>query len=318
MNIPDINEAIDQWLLRKRAQEGKYRAAHNNAHSLGDLCTRKCVYARLYPDKATDHDADTLSIFEIGSEFEAIYKRWIENAGFDITYQQVNAYWASVDVSGHTDGIIPYKGNKFVIEIKSMAPWPFNKAKSLKDFVNPDSDRWRDQPAFLHRNLCQLVLYLLLHEQEHGLLLIINKTGKGRKQFYVALADWLDLGERLLQRAELINQYVAEKELPDRINKLGYCDQYCEFYEECRPALTYGPGIRIIEDEDVIEAINFCAIAHEEYKEYNRKKTFVNTKCKTVLADGQDREELITPDGLRVEVKRKANGIECKIITPEE
>jgi len=122
----DINDAIDQGILNRRAKEK--RREYLGASLLGDPCVRRLcyIYAGVDVDPGKEISPKTQRIFDIGHEmedfiagqqsdadgvFKAAAVRWFHDAGFDLRTHNSKGEqfrWTAVEgkMSGAVDGVI--------------------------------------------------------------------------------------------------------------------------------------------------------------------------------------------------------------------
>ncbi len=106
-----INELVDAALIAER--EKQPRREYLGASMLGDPCSRRIQYEYVGApkDPGKDFNGQTLRIFAVGHQFEALSINWLRAAGFDLRTHKADGGQFGFSVAkgrikGHIDGVI--------------------------------------------------------------------------------------------------------------------------------------------------------------------------------------------------------------------
>lgn len=218
----------------------------NRASQLGHPCIRYLVLCRTKAMERRLHSLEMQYIFDEGEIHEKAVIRLLSDIGFNVIEQQTTYTWAKYQITGHIDCIIDLHGSLIPLEIKSMSPFIWDKINNINDMFNSKYLYLRQYPA-------QLTLYMLLTNHEQGIFLLKNKVNGKLKEIVVTL-DYA-YAESLIQKAERVNQYIINDELPDPIDN-DICNN-CGFVHLC--GLTHiakNEGLKIIDNQELLEDIN--------------------------------------------------------------
>lgn len=234
-----IQERYERY-LRQRIQVST--ATSNRASSLGDPCDRRRVLRRTRGREANPPSLRLQSIFEQGKRGEMNVKRLLSDLGIDLLGSQRDFPPNAYGITGHIDGLAEWQGKTVVVEIKTVGIH-FDQLHTVEDVRDHRfTGKWYDQ----------VNLYCLLADLQEYLFVFEGKLAGDLK----VIPGQLDHAavERLLDRAEQDNKHVAAGTLPDFYPIRAEC-QRCDFYGAvCQPPLEHGPGVKIITDDDLIEA----------------------------------------------------------------
>ena len=273
----DIVKQVDEY---KRSKQKIYPCHSNRASQLADECERRLVYYRTSWDKQIIPDVGLQYIFDEGNNQEEAVLNDLRNAGFSVTEQQRPFTWPEHQITGTIDARVGLNGNRFPVEIKSMNPHIFDNMDKVEDLK---------KYPWTSKYLGQILIYLLLGNSEEGLLILKNKTSGRLKQMEIRLADYLDLAEELIQKADRINQHIKNGTLPPKINVFKVCSD-CPFQAICLPEVLSKGGIEFIDNEALEKSLNrrlelapltkeYATIdkqVKEELKRYMQDKTIIN------------------------------------------
>lgn len=112
-------------------------------------------------------------------------------------------------ISGRVDALLNIGGEKYVLEVKSIARLP-------------------GKP--LERHIMQIQPYLLALNTDKGLIVYLEKSRLSWRVFEAPFEP--KLMDRLLERAKTLHEHLTSKE-PPRPEPSWEC-KYCEFREKCR------------------------------------------------------------------------------------
>jgi hypothetical protein len=202
---------------------------------------RYLVLLRLYWDQETPHDIGLQYIFDEGNHQERALLKDLAEADIEIIQSQIGLQWREYQVTGHIDGVIRWVGELLPVEIKSVNPNWWAKIDSFDDIKNHKS--W-----IVNKWAAQMTLYLFMHNQERGLMILKNKSTGRIKALNVAL-DY-ELGEELIGKAERINKHVEAATIPDPIEWSDPCERCGFFPHLCTPDIIRD-GAEIMDDPDL-------------------------------------------------------------------
>ena len=215
-----IIEKINQYL---QSQIKQYPCHTNRASEIGHPCERYLVFNRTRWREKEMHDVSLEYIFREGREQEKSVLRLMAEAGFDVVEQQRPFDWKEYQITGSIDGKVLIDGEALPLEIKSCAPWIWDKINTLDDLLNAKYDHLRKYPA-------QLSIYMLCDNKDKAIFIFKNKSTGHLKELLMHLD--LDYAEGLIQKAERVNLAVAEKRTPDPIDWCETCDR-CGYRAIC-------------------------------------------------------------------------------------
>jgi CRISPR/Cas system-associated exonuclease Cas4 (RecB family) len=238
----DIPALIDE---SKKKKIKIYPCHTNRASNAGQECARRLVYERTAWDKKLLHDVGLQYIFDEGNRSERATVEDITEAGLTLVEGQRPFSWPDLQVTGSIDGKIAEGQRRIPIEAKSINPYDF---QTIRDFASVATHK----KAHIRGYLAQLMMYLIMDNQEEGILLFRDKNSGRYKQINVAI-DYTFL-ESILKKFELVNEHVKNKTLPDRVEDLTLCKN-CPFRAECLPDTSFGEGAQIVTDDYLIQLI---------------------------------------------------------------
>lgn len=251
----DISSGISTVLESKK----KVFPSHvNRISSLDDPCLRKLYYMRSAWDKAKPIDDGLQGVFETGNLLEPVIERIVSEVGHASTpkWRIVGAQTPTNDallkkyqISGTIDGFLQEQDETGiwvtlgVVDIKTMSANVYRQIDGYDDLNRyPWTAKYRGQ----------VMMYALAHGLEGCYLLLVNK-----QNLYDMKIIGFDLDmaycERLLTKAEAVNDSIEDGEPPAKINDPSLC-QSCPWYSFCAPELTM-PGNLMVSDNSVLEEI---------------------------------------------------------------
>ena len=240
----------------------------NRASEIGHECERYLVFLRTKGGEKKLHSLDSQFIFMEGAIQERAVLRLLDDAGIEVIEQQRPFEWKDHQLTGHIDGKIIVDGGLLPLEVKSMAPWIFDKTNTLDDFFNSKYYWIRKYPA-------QLTMYMLMDAKDRALFLLKNKSTGKLKEVLIEL-DY-DYGESLVQKAERVNQYIADKIIPEPIQWGDVCSK-CDFNHICVQEVLR-TELEFVVDPDLEEKI----IGYHELKPWYTKWKEIDEELKESL-----------------------------------
>jgi hypothetical protein len=274
----------------------------------------------LYYQRTNWRDAtppnDTLKlIFQEGDLHETAVLRDIQDAGFQVIEQQIALEWPEYQITGHVDAMVLIDGgmgDAFPIDVKSMSGHIWDSIF----WGGPRSYDWYEvavgfkSKSWTAKYAGQLVLYMLMKNCEAGALICKSKQTGACAQVNIPLD--LELGEKLIQQAEAVNEAIELGMEPDRIawdeDLCGRCDHLAT----CLPGREGQDPIKFIEASDVDALCDLCDQHEESSKVYDKAD-----KRRKAWAKAQDWDKGCTDNWL-IEVKRGDRQTRCKFTRLEE
>ncbi|HDP36501.1 MAG TPA: Dna2/Cas4 domain-containing protein [Candidatus Atribacteria bacterium] len=227
-------------------------------------------------------------IFDGGRNIENLALQDLQEAGYKTIQQGRDFELKEQEITGHLDCLISDNGQNYPCEIKGISPFDFDKLNSAEDMLKSEKPYIRAYPA-------QLQLYLFMaavnkltsQEKPEGLFYIKNKLTFLPKEIWVEL-DY-EYVEELLRKAERINKHIQNGTLPERIEDISVCLNYCPFQAICLPDIRRAEGIEILDDieaERTIKRWFELKDAASEYAELDKRlKDYCQGKDKKILGD---------------------------------
>ena len=275
---------VEQVIEAKKKKIKQYPCHTNRASEMGHPCARYLYYNRTAWQEKALPDVGLQFVFDIGNVMEELVLQDLREAGFTVLEQQRMFEWKEHQITGHIDGKILIDGTAYPVEIKSVSPFVFNAINSIEDMKKSKYLYMRKYPA-------QMTLYLLMDEKERGVMLFKNKSTGALKEIWVNL-DY-DLGEELIQKADLVNECVKKGEPPEGIEYDEAVCGECAFRHICLPE-TIGKELEVVNNEELEEMLQEwwqLKDAVKRYDELDKKiKEMVNGKKLSVgefLIDGK-------------------------------
>ncbi len=274
INVQELEKAIWDSMDKQRKVFPCYT---NRASDIGHPCVRYLAFSRTrWQDKLLP-DVELQFIFNEGNVQEEAVKRVLTDAGFNLSQQQRAAFEAPQNLSGHLDTFIEHPlliPNPIPAEIKGLSQHNWHSINSLEDMINHKQWYVRKYPA-------QLMVYMYMTNKDEGLFILKNKQN-GRLKFIYAHLDYAYV-ETLLQKAEKVNQLVADKEVGEPIDDLDCC-QNCPFRHICFKDQTFGNGVIMLDDDKInarMARLNELEVAAEEHAVLDSE---INEQIKSRLA----------------------------------
>jgi len=291
MLFPDIQEALDVYLEK---QKDVYPCRVNRISQIGHECERFLYYSRHNWKDQVPPNNRLQGAFSTGNILEPVIERIISEVGASAVpaFRIVGAQTPTDDrllnnfqISGSIDGFLQVKGHQDwftagVVDIKTSSP---------NVFATLDGVESLSRYAWTKRYIAQLTLYALAHNQEHCVLLFVNKSNL----YDMKLIGWqLDMGfaESLLQKAKRVNEALEKDEPPEKVNDPNIC-KGCQFEHICIPEFTVGDGVAISTDED-LEAL---LIRREELSETSKEARAVDRQIDKKL-EAYGHKQLVAGD----------------------
>lgn len=229
------------WKLK--ASRVRVSPAHTcRASSIGEPCERRLFYARTAGEQATPYKPELQAIFDLGNGLERYVIRELEALGADIVQREKDHLDREHQLSGRVDARLqmPAWERPLPAEIKGLNPYTAESIESVEDI------RDSHQP-WVRKYYDQLQTYLHFEHAELGVFVLLNKVS-GEITFVDCPRDQERI-DQLLAKAARIRDAVAAGEPPAR-HETEDCGR-CPFAHVCLPARTFGPGVQIVDSEEV-------------------------------------------------------------------
>jgi len=276
VEIPDLAQAVADTKAKKIK---RYPCHVNRASGLGYAvpelggCIRRGVYERTHWEDKELHDVGLQFVFDEGNHQEKQVYRDILEAGYEIIEAQTSYSWDTYQITGHIDGKIMCKDEEgkpvaIPVEIKTMHPQIYSTIHKFEDFR---IKTW-------HRPyMAQITLYMLMQNIDTAIFILKDKSSGRLKQIQVGL-DY-ELGEACVRTAEAINEHVAKKTLPDRVEDIDVCKD-CPYKLLCHPDKNFGTELKIADDPSLESKIDRYFQVEEAKKEAKDLWDNITDKCK--------------------------------------
>lgn len=293
-------ELGEAFLKLKRSRIRISSARSTRAGSIGHDCERFIFYERTAGDLRTPHDERLQAIFDLGNELEPFVIREIEAMGFEVVQRQRDHFDRVYEIGARADVALrrPSWPRAITTEIKGLAQHIAESIETVEDIRD-------SHMPHLRRYYSQLQTYLHLEGSDLGVFAFLNK-GTGRIRFYDCPRDQGHI-DKLLARAARVRDAVRANEPLPRAE--GDECARCPFQHVCLPDRTFGPGVRIIDSEEVQALIGLrfdLADAKRDYEAADRqlKKLLPETDAEVIVGDYLVTGKWISRDGYTVKPSR--------------
>ena len=250
----NLIERVQDHLSRSRKS---WAPAGNYASQAGHPCERNLVYQRLnWQDKVLP-SPERLMIFREGNLHESAVLTLLTEAGLVVIEQQRPFEWKELQVRGRIDGRVKHDGKNIPLEIKSSNPFDFARINSVEDMIHSPK-HW------VRGYVTQMMLYLLMSNEEEGIILLKNKVSGELKQINVRL-DY-EYAERAAKVLDSVNQHVAKETYPERIADRSVC-QFCDFRHICLPDEA-SDSLHVEDNAEILEMLEERERLKEAAKSY--------------------------------------------------
>ncbi len=219
MSIP-IQELINKSLRSKKRKKKEITSWHIS--KIGS-CMRGTYLQRLghKPDKEIDDR--TLRIFDIGNKIEDWVVDLLKSQKGVIVETQTRVEDLKLNVSGYSDVIVQYNGEKVLYEIKS---------KNSRAFTWMDK---KGEGANRHHEY-QIWMYLKLLGLDKGNIIYISKDDMRVLEYPVMLAN-KSLEQEVMSWLDTMNKCWEKRELPPLPDKNAWQSKWCNYHKQCTKGL---------------------------------------------------------------------------------
>lgn len=256
--VQNIAKGIEQriWKAKERKRT-LYPANSNTPSTLGHPCLLFLVYRRLNWEDALLPDVELQFIYDEGKEHEELVRKTLAEAGIPLIESQRPYRWEEYNINGKIDGKALWDNIALPTEVKAVSPYIYDSINNINDV--------KDHKLYYVKGwFIQVNLYLLLAEEEYGLLIFKNKVNGRIKVIPVAI-DY-DAGEEALRKAEKVEKYVQEHKYPEPMRYDPTVCEKCPFRHIC-PVEVRASDVVIAEQlEALLDRINELKPYKEEYE----------------------------------------------------
>ncbi len=235
----ELREAF--WKLK--ASRVRVSPAHTcRASSIGEPCERRLFYTRTAGEMATPHRPELQAIFDLGNGLERYVIRELEALGADIVQREKDHLDREHQLTGRVDARLrlPSWAHALPAEIKGLNPYTAESIETVED-IRESRQHW------VRKYYDQLQTYLHFERADMGVFVLLNKVS-GEITFVDCPRDQARIDE-LLAKAARIRDAVKAGEPPAR-HETEDCGR-CPFQHVCLPDRSFGPGVQILDSEEV-------------------------------------------------------------------
>jgi hypothetical protein len=277
MNAEQINAALSEKLKEKCVI---YPQNNLRCSSVGHPCNRY-VYLCItnYADRKPP-DETLQSIFAVGNALEALVIEKVKEAGYEVITPTYRSFRIEPQgITGRDDLRIkdPVTGDLIPVEVKSISPFEFDKLNCFDDFA-------KNKKPYIRAYAAQIQLYMLHFGKEYGFFALINKL-TGQIKFIRCEFDY-DYCEKVLAKADYINDCLKAKEPPEACDEIGLCEN-CDLAHICGTCKRIPVDVELDDELDkLIKRQNELSKAVNEYNAVDRE----------IKAKVGEREKVLTGD----------------------
>lgn len=280
-------EQLRERFARLKRSRIRLHPVHTlRASSIGHECERFLVYEQTATEMRQVHGEQLQALFDLGNHMEKFAVREIEEMGIEVLERARDYHDRELDLTGHVDGklVIPGVPHPVAAEIKGLNPYSAERIRTISDIRN-------SRQAWVRKYYAQLQTYLYLEKKVHpelgdpmGIFALLNKV-TGHIEFIDCPYD-AEYAAELVAKAGRVRDAVRAKTLPDR-RQTADCAR-CPFAHVCLPDLNFGEAVKVVDSDELIEAIRLreeLAPKHREYLEADRAlKALLPEKAGETLA----------------------------------
>lgn len=282
------SDAINGKLREKLQEKCKVYPQNNlRCSSIGHPCNRY-VYLSItnWEDKPAP-DVGLQGIFGLGNTLETHVIEKIKEAGYEVITPTAHSFRIEPQgITGREDLRIKDNdtGELIPVEVKSISPFEFDKLNCFADFAN-------HKKYYIRQYAAQIQLYMLKFGKEYAFFALINKL-TGEIKFVRVEFDY-DYCEKVLAKADYINECLASKTVPEACDEIGLCEN-CDLAHICGECKRIPADIEV--DGELEELIN----RKQELAPFKKQYDEVDKQIKSLVGE---REKIVTGSYL---IERKA------------
>jgi CRISPR/Cas system-associated exonuclease Cas4 (RecB family) len=273
------------------------------ASAIGNECARQLFYEQTAHEKRVMHEPELQALFDLGNHLEGYVTRVLEEMGYVVEQRNRSFHDREHNITGHLDGRIwhrswPRERKSVPIEIKGLNPYTADRIANLEDIKS-------SRQAWVRKYYAQLQMYERLDGDELGVFVLLNKS-TGWLEFIECPIDRPYI-EQLLARADLVKAAVAKDEPPERHRTID-CRR-CPFVHVCLPDIDFGPGVQLVDEPELIEAIAQREAHREAKRAFDAAdralKTLLELQTKKVKESATDAQLLVGPYALKGKLQKR-------------
>ena len=312
----DLDRAATEFAGRIKSAWGppeRWVPKSNPASLCGHPCAFYLWALRMRPTDLPEPWEGLPGIFKLGKEIERAVVRDIEDAGYEVTYEQVRFTDDALGVVGFIDGYVRLRGHEVFhrpvpMEIKGISPNLYADALSFERLLSASYWRMRLAPA-------QLLMYAAMAPEPHEIVCFVprNKSNRQTDPFLEFVGDWQHVLEGVAETLTEVNRAMREDDEPWAIKyDPDWCDT-CDARAICPTMMSLrgGGNISHLIDEKLDGLCGSMLEGHEGHKLYNRSKGKVKKFAEGIglyeVEDVGEMKSVVTSDH-RVSVEHKSNG----------
>lgn len=246
----------EAWTKHLRAErDSGHRSSRDYVYASGRrTCVRRMALDMKHPEDDSTFSDDSLERMQRGKEREHSIVARLHQIGprcsppFEVIEGQ-----RTFEIRDR-DGTLLIRGKTDCRLRFDRTTKPFVEVKSGESFRNVERFEDLDRSPWTRHAPDQLLSYLLAESEPEGCLLIDRP---GLPLFIrVVLEDHLQRAEQFLQDARrAIDAVKGVGEMPPFIQDVGECRRCPHLGKSCSPTtMSFGPGVRVITDPDLIAA----------------------------------------------------------------
>lgn len=243
MSIEILKQEIEyREKQRLEAKRTQYYSRNCIASNLGD-CLKERYHSIIDGDKKPMADVWLQARFEEGNEQERRLLVKLLTLGFDFVEGQkrfeIKDRSDRVILTGRIEGKIKFQGEYYPFEIKSMNPNIYEGIDKLEDFQK--YSHTKKYPK-------QLMSYMFSENVDEGLFIITDCLGHFK--IITINLDYVMM-EQEMQNCTIVMNHVDQKMPPAFIQDKSVCRKCWACKTACFPALDFGEGIQVIDDDEL-------------------------------------------------------------------
>ena len=255
LTIKDRIELEQKKWLESKLFRGRWKSIR--ASGIGDICTRRIFYYMTCGELADEITTDLVAIFEEGKDQEPGVRRFLSELGFEINKSGTTETMDTHGISGQVDGTLVVNGTRYIVEIKTVSEFAWEKLNEPKDLDEGYYKKW----------YAQMQTYLMLFNYERGLFILKRKAAKQVKVIEIEL-DYA-FAEGLLKKAETVLAAIKANEPPDFLaHNPGECKKCPFFSKVCNPPFDFGETVMNIDDVELEAKLKEREALEESSKEF--------------------------------------------------
>ena len=307
---PQEEAHMVKMIQLKNGESRERYGLHGSAILKDDICMRAQVLSLLFRQQQGEElPLDTLAIFEEGNAIHEKWQRLFIRGGLGTAFDMdVTQYAQGYELLYTPDAIIMINGTKYIVEIKSMNSFLYQKSNEHKT------------------GALQYLLYMHLTNIHNGFVLMENKN---TQEFKIQLVEYDEqkiqpIIERLKEIQKLKADFIKTKKPPKRICENAECEQAekCIMRDCC---WNINSGRKSLFDKDYLFETLYTNIPDsikkyydENYSKDKDKKAFAEWIKKRFGIGGGTGNGIIdlydyNSNGLNIACRRM-NGEECEVI----